>query len=67
MLLITIVMISTSIKKPINIDHIIRIKEKTKVLEALQDIELAQRCLLNALYDLKTEHPIDVYYRLLYT
>lgn len=47
------------------IDHIVRVKEKLKLLEVLRDIQTAQSLLIGQEEELKLYHPIDVQYGLL--
>lgn len=48
-------------KKPPILDHLLRVKEKTRMLEQVQDIITTQHVYLNALsYDLRNNNPLDV-------
>jgi hypothetical protein len=52
-------------KRPPIINHLLRLKEKVRLLEFLADIELAQSFLINSINDLETLHKTDVFYSLL--
>lgn len=53
------------VKKPVMIDHLLRIKEKLRVLEQVSYIQASQSLLTNMEVELKLSHPIDVQYGLL--
>jgi len=56
------------IKKPPVIDHLLRVKEKTRMLEQIQDIINLQSVFQKTLsYDLKHSNPSDVFYKELCT
>jgi hypothetical protein len=51
------------IKKAPVIDHLLRVKEKTRMLEQLQDIVSTQNVYQRTLaYELKEQNPADVFY-----
>lgn len=45
------------VRRPALIDHLIRVKEKAKMLEVINDICIAEKCLLNSMHDLKQTNP----------
>jgi len=48
-------------KKPPILDHLLRVKEKTRMLEQVQDMLTTQHVYLNALaFDLRITNPFDV-------
>lgn len=50
-------------KKPPILDHLMRVKEKTRVLEQLQDIHTMQQILLQSMrFDLQQKHPYETLY-----
>lgn len=50
-------------KKPPVIDHLLRVKEKTRMLEQLQDIVSLQSVYQKTLaYELKEQNPADVFF-----
>ena len=50
-------------KKPPILDHLMRVKEKTRMLEQLQDIHTTQQILLQAMrFDLQQRHPYEALY-----
>ncbi len=53
------------IKKPTNIDHLLRIKDKIKVLETLSAIQSSQSLIVNQEAELRIYNPMDVQYGLL--
>ena len=48
------------VKRPALIDHLMRVKEKAKMLEVINDVCLTEKCLLNAMHDLKTQDTLKV-------
>ena len=40
-------------KRPANLDHLRRVKDKVKLMEVINDICYAEKCLLNSLVDLR--------------
>jgi Poly(ADP-ribose) polymerase, regulatory domain len=60
---LTVIPHNYGIKKAVNIDHLLRVKEKLKMLEMLSDIEIAQKAMISSLEDFRLEHPIDVLYK----
>ena len=51
-------------KKPPILDHLLRVKEKTRMLEQVEDMLTTQHVYLNALaYDLRHNNPSDVLYQ----
>lgn len=50
-------------KKPPILDHLLRVKEKTRMLEQIHDIITTQHVFLKSLqFDLKHNNPNDVFY-----
>jgi len=47
-------------KKPTNIDHVLRVKEKIKILESLHDIVITEQALIRAMDDLKEKDVANV-------
>ena len=43
------------VKRPAMIDHLIRVKEKAKMLETINDICITEESLLNSMHDMKSD------------
>ena len=43
------------VKRPALIDHLIRVKEKARMLEVINDICITEQCLLNSMNDMKSD------------
>ena len=44
------------VKRPTLIDHLQRVKEKSKLLEAISDICVTEKCLLNVVDDISNQN-----------
>ena len=44
------------VKRPTLIDHLQRVKEKSKLLEAIADICVIEKCLLNVMDDISNQN-----------
>ena len=53
-------------KKPTNIDHVLRVKEKIKMLESLYDIVITEQAFVRAMEDLKQKDASNVLQNELY-
>lgn len=48
------------LKRPANIDHLRRVRDKVKLMEHIADICTTEKCLINALADLREQRTAKV-------